>query len=205
MVGYTDLHPGMDCVAAWRDSQNLCYDLYDYPEEVRLAADKAIDDFQMLYDHFDSMLKSKNQLSVNWMEIPSFGKIHIPSCDFSSMISRKQFIDFCLPVLQKEVKPMTHNIYHLDGKDCSRHLDIILEVPEIQAIQWVQGAGNKPIMQWVPLIKKIQSAGKSVVIDLEPDELEDFISSVKPEGILLCLAVDDEVIQEQILKRIEIW
>lgn len=205
IVGYTDLHPGVDCVAAWRDTQNLCYDLYDNYEEVKSAADKAINDFQFIYDHFDALLKSKNQLSVTWMEIPSFGKMHIPSCDFSSMISSNQFIDLCLPIIQKEVKQMTHNIFHLDGKDCARHLDIILEVPEIQAIQWVQGAGDKPIMQWVPLIKKIQAAGKSVVVDLEVDELESFISSVDPKGIMLCLPVNDEKDQRQILRRIEKW
>jgi len=27
LVGYTDLHPGVDCAAAWRDPQQLCIDL----------------------------------------------------------------------------------------------------------------------------------------------------------------------------------
>ena len=121
-----------------------------------------------MYDHFDDMLKSKKQLSVSWMVIPSFGKMHIPSCDFSAMISNQQFIDFCLPILEEEVKPMTHNIFHLDGKGVARHLDIILSIPEIQAIQWVQGVGDdKHILQWIPLIKKIREVGKSVVADLE--------------------------------------
>ena len=29
LVGYTDLHPGLDCVAAWRDPQQLCFDMID--------------------------------------------------------------------------------------------------------------------------------------------------------------------------------
>lgn len=206
MVGYTDLHPGVDCVAAWRDTQNLCFDLFDSPDEVKQAIEIATKDFQIIYDHFDSILKGRNQLSVTWMGIPSFGKVHIPSCDFSALVSAEQFVGFCLPVLQKEVRPMTHNIFHLDGKDVARHLDLILEVPEIQAIQWVQGVGDdKPIMQWVPLIRKIQAAGKSVVVDLEVKELEHFISELEPEGLLLCLPVDTEEEQAEILKRIEKW
>jgi len=205
MVGYTDIHPGVDCVAAWRDSQDLCTDLYDYPDEVKSAINKAIADFKEIFNHFDTMLKKKNQLSASWLGVPSFGKMHIPSCDFSSMISEKHFIDFCLPVLHKEVEDITHVIWHLDGKDCARHLDTLLSVPEIQAIQWVQGDGAKPIMQWVPLIKKIQNAGKSVLVSLEESELNDFISAVNPEGIFLCMFNNNEEEQKQIIKRVEKW
>jgi hypothetical protein len=50
------------------------------------------------------MLKAEKQLSVSWMGIPSFSKVHIPGCDFSAMISH----DFL--VLQREIKMMTHHI-----------------------------------------------------------------------------------------------
>lgn len=206
MVGYTDLHPGMDCVAAWRDTQNLCFDFYDSPEELKEALKLSTLDFQKVFDYFDSLLKEKNQLSVTWMNIPSFGKMHIPSCDFSAMISREQFNEFNLPVLLEEVKPMTHNIFHLDGKDVAKHLDSILDIPEINAIQWVQGPGDdRPIMQWVPLIRKIQAAGKSVVVDLDKSELEEFISVMKPEGLFLCIDSKDSEEEKEILKRIEKW
>ncbi len=206
MVGYTDLHPGLDCAAAWRDTQSLCFDFYDEPDALKEIIRLAEKDFQQVYDHFDAMLKEKRQLSVSWMNIPSFEKLHIPSCDFSAMISRNQFDEFYLPVLQEEVKPMTHNIFHLDGKGVANHIDSILEVPEITAIQWVQGLGkDAPIMQWVPLIKKIQAAGKSIVIDLDKAELEEFISLTEPHGLMLCIDSRDEEEQKEILKRVEKW
>ena len=205
MVGYTDLHPGMDCVAAFRDTQKLCFDLYDSPDEVKRLLDIAIADFQEIYDHFDAMLKAKNQLSASWLGIPSFGKMHIPSCDFSSMISKEFFEEFCLPVLEKETKPMTHNVFHVDGKGVANHIDTIMAVPDVHAIQWVQGVGNDlPILQWVPLIKKIQ-AKKPVIVDLQPHELEPFIEQMEPEGIFLWIAVDDEAEQLAIMKRLEKW
>ena len=88
LVGYTDLHPGLDCVAAWRDPQQLCFDMIDNPEEVSKLAEIAIADFERIYDHFDAMLKAAGQPSIGWMGIPSFGRFHIPSCDFSTMISQ---------------------------------------------------------------------------------------------------------------------
>ncbi len=53
----------------------------------------------------------------------SFGRMHIPSCDFSTMISQDFFNEFGLPLLQREVKTMTQNVFHMDGKGVARHLD----------------------------------------------------------------------------------
>lgn len=205
LVGYTDLHPGVDCAAAWRDPQQLCMDLYDAPEQVQQLIELAIADFERIYSHFDNMLKAAGQLSVSWMGIPSFGRMHIPSCDFSAMISGDFFEEFCLPVLQREVKTMTHNIFHVDGKNVARHLDQILSVPEVHAIQWVQGMGDDyPILQWIPLIKEIQ-AKRPVIVDLQKHELEPFIEQMKPEGIFLWIATASEEEELAIIKRLERW
>jgi hypothetical protein len=205
LVGYTDFHPGLDCAAAFRDAQELCLDLLIEPEKVKQLIDISSRDFHMVFDHFDTILKKHGQPSVTWMGIPSFEKMHIPSCDLGTLISPEQFEEFVLPVLKNEVKPMSHNIFHLDGIGVARHLDMILAIPEINAIQWVQGMGNDlAIMQWVPLIKKILATGKSVVVDLKVDELDSFMKEVKPNGIFLCIAADPEI-QPGIVKKVEKW
>ncbi len=205
MVGYTDLHPGMDCAAAWRDPQNLCLDLLMYPYETKELIKLSNKHFQEIFDYYDDILKKHNQLSVAWMAIPSYGKMHIPSCDFAAMISPEQFEEFTLEEIRNEIKPMSHNVFHLDGKGVAKHVDHILAMPEINAIQWVQGMGDDtPIMQWVPFIKKIQAAGKSVVVDLQVNEIEDFIAAMDPKGLMLCIAADEKI-QPDIMKRVEKW
>jgi hypothetical protein len=185
--------------------RQLGLDLTSETEQVKRLTELAMAHFQETYDYFDSLLKAENQLSVTWMGLPSFGKMHIPSCDFAAMISPRMFEEFGLPLLRDEVKPMTHNIFHVDGKGVLKHLDLILSVPEIQAVQWVQGMGlDLPILQWVPLLKRLQAAGKSIVIDLQLGELEDFIAAMEPEGLLLCLAADEDI-QPGIIKRVEKW
>jgi len=57
----------------------------------------------------------------------------------------------------------------------------------------------------VPLIRRIQAAHKSVVVDLDPSEIEDFIAAVKPEGILLTMSSQDEDQERAILKRVARW
>lgn len=206
LVGYTDLHPGLDCVAAWRDPLQLCFDLYDNPEKVKQLAQLAIADFELIYDHFDNLLKESGQLSVSWMGIPSHGRMHIPSCDFSALISEDFFIEFGLPILQQETRTMTHNIFHVDGKGVANHLEAILSVPDIHALQWVQGVGDDyPIMQWVAFIKELQARDIPVIVDLGKEDVEEFTEAMDPKGLFLWIATDDEQEEIDILKRIEKW
>jgi hypothetical protein len=205
LVGYTDLHGSLDCAADWRDPQRLCLDLIDCPENVHELVRLANQSFLPLFDAYDALLKAHHQPSITWIGIPSWGKFHVASCDFTSMVSTEVFDEFYLPSLLSEVSHMTRNVFHLDGKGMLRHLDRLLAVPEIAAIQWVQGVGtDAPILQWLPIIKRIQAAGKGVMVDLQLDELEPFIAATKPEGLYLCLAAP-ESLQPAILKRLEKW
>ncbi|SPE31021.1 conserved hypothetical protein [Acidobacteriia bacterium SbA2] len=167
MVGYTDLHGGLDCVAAWRDPQQLCMDILDDPERVHAALRLANESFLPIFDHYDKVLKVHDQLSINWMGIPSRGTMHVPSCDFSALTSTEIFCEFYFPSLVNEVSHTNHYIFHVDGVGVLRHLDHILSLPRVQAIQWVQGVDDDlPIMQWLEVIKRVQAAGKGVLVDL---------------------------------------
>ena len=205
LVGYTDLHGSLDCAADWRDPQVLCMDLIDSPQRVHELVHLANENFLAVYDHYHAVLKSHGQPSVTWMGIPAVGKMHIPSCDFTALVSPEAFCEFYLPSLLREVEHMTHNIFHVDGKGMLRHLDRILEIPQIQAIQWVQGVGSDlPVMQWLSVIRRIQAAGKGVVVDLQLEELEPFMAAMKPEGLYLCIAAE-EAVQPAILRRLTKW
>jgi hypothetical protein len=206
LVGYTDLHPGLDCVAAWRDPLQLCFDLYESPDQVQRLATVEIADFENIYNHFDALLKANGQLSVSWMGIPSFGRMHIPSCDFSALISQEFFKEFGLPILQQETKSMTHNVFHVDGKGVANHLEAILSVADVHALQWVQGVGDDyPIMKWLYLIKDLQARDIPVVVDLSKDDVDSFMEAMDPKGIFLWVATDDEQEEIDILERIEKW
>jgi hypothetical protein len=206
IVGYTDLHGGLDVLAALRGTEPLLLDLVDRPDAPLALLDQICAESLAVYDYFHEMLRAKGQPSATWMAIPSFGKMHIPSCDFAYMISTRQFMKYQWEINAREMRPMTHNIYHVDGKGVAHHLDEILQLPNLHAIQWVQGVGDDmPIMQWVPLIKRIQAVGKSVMVDLAHSELEDFMAAVRPEGILLTMASQDEEEEFAILKRIARW
>ncbi len=204
-VGYTDLHPGLDSIAAWRGGDNLCMDMMTEPELLQPLVELSIRDFHGIFDYFDSLLKTAGQPSVTWMNIPCCGKMHIPSCDFSTMISPGHFEQFGFPPICHELRGMDRAVFHLDGKGVARHLDLILTHPGIQAIQWVQGLGlDWPILQWVPLLKRVLAAGKSVLVDVPIEELDAFMSQMPREGVFLCLGVEEGQ-ESETLRRVERW
>lgn len=205
LVGYTDMYAGIDCTAGLRGTQPLCMDMVLDPDGLRNLIDLAFSEYPDVYARFDRELKRHGQLSVTWMNIPSFGTFNVLACDFAVNISREHFDEFCMPVIRREAELFTHNVFHMDGPGVARHLESILTLPNLVGIQWAQGiARNQPILQWVPLIRSIQAAGKSVVVDLAPGELEPFLQQVDPAGIFLWVAAAPSE-QEAILDRVKRW
>jgi hypothetical protein len=90
-----------------------------------------------------------------------------------------------------------HRLYHLDGPRALVHLDALLGTPELQAIQWVPGAGQSEIAQWFPLLATVQRAGKSLLIYLRPGELDLVLAALRthelrPAGLALDIGCADE-------------
>ncbi len=204
-VGYTDMYAGIDCTAGLRGAERMCMDVVDQPEALHRLIQAAFAEYPEVYRHFDRILKAHGQPSVTWMNLPSFETFNVLACDFAVNLSTEHFNAFCMPVLRQEAESFVHNVFHLDGKGVARHIDSILTLPNLKAIQWVQGYGDDtPIRQWIPLIQKIQQAGKSVIVDLKPEELDDFIRLVDRTGIMLWVDAEPRL-QGDILKRVTRW
>ena len=65
-------------------------------------------------------------------------------------------------------------------------LDTLLAIDELQAFQWVPGEGHTEIMQWIPLLRKMQANKKSVLCYTSPDKVLPVIRELKSEGLCIC-------------------
>lgn len=206
LTGQPPLSPGLDCIAAWRGVYQLCKDLAINPDQVERMGQLSISDFAGIYDHFDSIIRRSQGLSVNWMGLPTTSRVHIPTCEFAALISPDMFVQFGLPLIREEVQGITHNIFLVDGKEIAKHLDAILSIPEIDALQWVQGMGKEsPIMQWIPFLKSLHKIQMPVVVSLEVEELDGFIDVMDPHGLFLWIDSQDEQQELDILRKLEHW
>ncbi len=184
IVGYTDLHGGGDAIAAFRDPQELLIDTLECPEKIRDLCDKITTAFLEVYDHFHHVLSDAGMPSTSWLPATGKGKFHIPSNDFSCMISDEAFDDLFLPGIVRECQHMDRCIYHLDGPQALRYLDRLLDIPEIHAIQWVPGAGRDNWADWIGVYQHIQSRRKAMqVISVPAEELNLLFESLSPEGV----------------------
>jgi hypothetical protein len=206
LVGYTDLHPGLDCALAWRGVSDLCMDLILDTENAQKLFELTEEHFLEVYDEYDRLLKAHGMPSSAWMNLPVNGRMHIPSADFSFMISQEDYIRYGLPILQQEVKTMTHNVFHVDGKGVARHIDVILSVPEVQCIQWVQGmADDYPIMQHLDFIRYVQSRNRGIIVDLAKEDLNEYMEKMSPKNTFLWIATVSEEEEMDIIRRVEKW
>lgn len=206
IVGLTDLHPGADHLAALRDPANLAMDLLDRPQEVKNLLARTQEEYLALYDRLYAPIKAEGMPATAWLPGIHFGRYYIPSCDFSAMISRDQYDEFFLPGLIEECAFYDRSIYHLDGPGAIRHLDSILSIPTLNAIQWVPGAGHEELPQWIPLLKRIRDGGKSVMIYCAVAELDLVFEEFRPEGVwIVPIDVRNEETARAVLSRVEAW
>lgn len=205
-TGMTDLHPGGDALAAFRDPATLAMDLIDHREEVAALLDRVTRVYLRLYDVFYEKLRAAQQPTCTWHKLVSRRKWYLPSNDFSCMISKEMFDDIFLPGIVQECRHLQAALYHLDGPGALRHLDSLLAVPELNGIQWVCGSGNGRASDWYEVYHKCQAAGKVISVPLQVDELEAFMDAFKPGGVFLNMSnVRDREEAERVLKRLTTW
>jgi hypothetical protein len=182
-----DCHTNADLVAALRDPAGMALDIAADLEGVRLACDYVARFYPVLYEDIYNRLAAAGQPCTSWTPFLHRGKANTVQADFIIMISPAMFREAVLPSLMVEFKYLERSVYHLDGPGALRHLDALLAIPKLNAIQWVFGAGNGPSAKWIDVYKRIQAAGKS--IQLLADDLNDaraVAEHLKPEGVWFC-------------------
>lgn len=191
-VGIPDLHPGADALVSMRGPQQLCIDTLEDPDFITSKIMELYHGFCSIYDEMYQITTKYQTGSSNWMGIWHPKRWYVTSCDFCCMISPEMFEELIIPELMKELQFLDQSIFHLDGCEALKHLDRLLQIKELDGIQWVYGAGAPTASHWIETINKIQDAGKLVHIEVLPGELEFMLEHVKPEGVLLKINASSE-------------
>jgi hypothetical protein len=130
------------------------------------------------------MLEHGQEVTSSWLPLFAAGRYYIPSADFSCMISEEMFSGFFLKEIINEVNWLDRSVYHLDGPGAVRHLDALLQIEKLDAIQFVCGAGQNAL-DWIHVFQRIQAAGKNIQVHLAPAEIPQFTRALRPEGVMI--------------------
>jgi len=185
LLEMADFHTHLDWLRAVRGSSDLCMDLVDSPEEIEKRLLQVRKLFPPVYNDIYESGNMKKWGTTGWIPFYYEGKYAVIQCDFICMIGKNMFRKFVLPAIEGEANFLDHCIFHLDGPGALIHLDDLLTIKKIDAIQWVSGAGNGPHIKWMDLLKKIKKGGKSLVVYPEDaEQLKFFHKEFGPEGIV---------------------
>ena len=77
--------------------------------------------------------------------------------------------------------------YHLDGQEQIRHLDSLLSLKNLRATQWTPVAGQPFTSDFIPVLQRIQNAGKNLVLVPKPWEVEKLLDNLSSRGLHLML------------------
>ncbi len=206
IVGITDIHDSYDILAALRDPQNLCLDLIDCPQLIRQVSRRAADVFIECFRRQYAKVSAAGMGCSTWIRAYHEGPYYVPSCDFWCMVSPQIAREFIYPDILYEMTPLERSIFHLDGPAALRHLDLLLETPNLNGVQWVYGAGQGPAARWVDVYKRCVEAGKCVhVLAEDAADALAVLRAVGPRGLWLDVsgAFDSVEDANAFLKQIE--
>ena len=188
LVGVPDLIEGLDTLAQLRGHNQLVLDLFKRPKWVH-ARLREITDLYFVYFNaiYDMIRDDVGGNAYSCFSIWGPGRTAKVQCDFSALISPSMFKKFVEPYLREQCNHLDFTLYHLDGPDALCHLDLLLKIPEITAIQWVPGAG-KPLPEsptWFPIYKKILKAGKSLWLNIPINLIKKFVKIFGEKGLFI--------------------
>lgn len=201
-----DIGGTYDIIASLRGSQELLYDMYDYPEKVKELAKKIQPIWKEEFFHLKAITDQYQDGVTSWMPIWCKDAYFPLQCDYSAMVSPDMFEEFILPDLVYQTEYLDHSIYHLDGPGQLPHLDHLLSIPRLNAIQWMPGAGNADVGDpcWFDMYDKIQAAGKGLVMYIhQPELLENLLKHISPKGVYIIVEGTDDYTARQLKELVE--
>jgi len=207
LVGMPDLIQNIDILAALRGTENILTDMIDRPDFVKHKL-KEIN--RVYFDAFDTIYeKIKDELdgnSYSAFHIWGPGKTAAVQCDSSVMFSTTMFRKFVLPSLTEQCQFLDYSLFHLDGSQGLHQLDAVLEIEELNAVEFTPeyGAPGGGDPQWFDLYKKILINGKSVqAVFVKPSDVIPLLDTVGSEGIFLMVQAQSVEEAEKLLENIE--
>lgn len=172
LVTMPDLGGTFDVLASLRTTENLLMDLIDSPEEVTRLVWEIHHVWHKAYEDINSVLQPINPGYSDWSRLYSDKPSYVLQSDFSYMISPSMFEEFVKPELEESCKKLSNTLYHLDGVGQLNHLDSLLNIEELDAVQWVPGDGKPLQREWPEVYQKILAGGKKIQITEDLENLD---------------------------------
>ena len=202
-VSMPDTGGSIDCLAHLRGSENLLIDLIENRAWVQDSSRTILEVWRTTIEAVHQRFKGINDggNSIGWLSTWAEGRHAQTQCDFSVMISARDFRELVVPEIKAQAGWMDHSLYHLDGREQIRHLDTLLQIEELHCIQWTCVEGQPPPTAFIPELRRIQQAGKRLLIlNYNLKVIETLLQELSSAGLYLVTRASSRDEAEDIMK-----
>ncbi|MBO6189140.1 MAG: methyltransferase cognate corrinoid protein [Prevotella sp.] len=205
-VGMPDLMEGLDVLAALKGTDHVLLDTVMQPEVLEQQMQQINDIYFQVFDELYDIIREGDEMAFCYFSSWAPGKMSKLQSDISTMISQDDYRRFVQPFIREQCQKIDYTLYHLDGVGAMHHLDALLEIDELNAIQWTPGVGEPQggSPKWYDLYKKILSHGKSIMACwVTLDELRPLLDNIGGDGVHIEMDFHNEREVEQAMRIVE--
>ena len=205
-VGMPDLMEGLDVLAALKGTDRVLLDTVMQPEILEQQMQQINDIYFKVFDELYDIIREGDEMAFCYFSSWAPGKMSKLQSDISTMISQDDYRRFVQPFIREQCQKIDYTLYHLDGVGAMHQLPALLEIEELNAIQWTPGVGEPQggSPKWYDLYKKILAGGKSVMACwVTLDELKPLLDHIGADGVHLEMDFHNEKEVEQAMRIVE--
>ncbi len=186
-VSQPDISGNVDALAHLRGTENLLVDMLRNKEKVHDALAKIQAAWLLASESIYRITRDNNQggQTIGWLNTWADGRHAQMQSDLSVMISPALFDEFVYPELKEQSAWMDKALYHFDGAEQMKHLDKLLALDTLHMIQWTCVEGQPEPMYYIDALKKVQAAGKGILILAKPEWIEPLMTGLSSRGLYL--------------------
>ncbi len=177
----------LDAICHLYGTGNVLISIMDEPEVLKNAIRRVNEGWKKSTEKFFQVCRENcGGGSVHmWMHLIAPGRLQHMQCDLSVMLSPSMFEEFVLPELHEQMECLDYPVYHFDGIEQVAHLPFLLSLEKLKAIQWTHVAGQPSAANYIPVLRRIQEAGKSLIIMAPSSDIPALIDGLSSKGLYL--------------------
>ena len=205
-VGMPDLMEGLDVLAAMKGTDKVLLDTVMQPEVVEQQMRRINEIYFKVFDELYDIIREGDEMAFCYFSSWAPGKMTKIQSDISTMISVEDYRRFVMPFISEQCRRIDYTLYHLDGVGALHHLPALLEIDDLNAIQWTPGVGQPQggSPEWYDLYRRILDAGKSIMACwVTLDELRPLLDNIGGDGVHLEMDFHNEAEVEEAMKIVE--
>lgn len=180
------LTDGFTTLSSFRGADILAMDLIEQPEQVERWAEALTTMFIDIYEYYYQRLGYGRDVCFGGPVAP--GRSEAVQCDFAVMLSPAMYEQFVLGGIRRMSDYFDYTLYHMDGVEQMRFLDLLQTCPGLNGIQWNPQVEFADPLSRLDDLKEIRRRGLCLMVNCQTiEQALRLTDALGPDGLFIRL------------------